>query len=156
MNYIYRSIWNESLGSWVAVSELDSACGSRSVVSISSGRSSARDSHDDSFRLTTCMSSLAVVAMALLGSNNAFAGQVAVCNGSNSANTMRNNPNGANSVGITALDYCTTTIGAALQEDYNQTIGGSAASLFLPHRQRYKATIHRGAHDDCVTMDLVT
>ena len=22
----------------------------------------------------------------------------------------------------------------------------SAASLFLPHRQRYKATIHRGAH----------
>ena len=31
----------------------------------------------------------------------------------------------------------------------------SAASLFLPHRQRYKATIHRGAQDDCVTMDLV-
>ena len=34
MNKSYRSVWNESLGAWVAVSELASAAGKRSTAKV--------------------------------------------------------------------------------------------------------------------------
>ncbi|MBR8067860.1 hypothetical protein KDX32_32920, partial [Burkholderia ambifaria] len=129
MNHIYRSIWNESLGSWVAASELESACGSGGTLSNPPAWSSVSENQGAGLRLPTCKSALALVAMALLGADNVFAGEVAVCNQDSSANVIRNGASAQ--VSRQTVSYCADVFGVGIVEDYNQPTGGSRASLFV-------------------------
>ena len=96
MNHIYRSIWNEALGTWVAVSEIASGQGKRAKNRRNKTMTASPSKDWQSYLATTFLLLASTTAYALPTGNELIAGQATVA--TPNANTMQINQASQNAV----------------------------------------------------------
>ncbi|WP_196489241.1 ESPR domain-containing protein, partial [Burkholderia cepacia] len=139
MNKIYRSIWNEALGVWVAASELTNARGKASRSGCEQG--SVNSSGQSVFGVPAMrfrqgvLGFLAVAGILTTGvvPNEAWAGAIANCNGTATSTTYLSGTNTSLAVGsyTGSEGNCGTGTGVIIAESPNATGGTTGSSAYM-------------------------